>query len=251
MFARYPRSLNSARRDARAPAVSSLDRVYRPVSLSLGERRLLEITKIVSPRTKDRKRFFFSISFFFFSRGGGSSLSGPRPLIPSRDSRVSRENSLWPRLIANGTKGTSFMGHITDSTKGRMMKRIGGKAEGPFVCSRVPPVQRVFFFFFNRGEKGNSGGWHSATTSGALMGVNAMCKRAIAPTALFCSPLPSFSLVRPIHPPGNSMPLTCPVAAGKKKGGAGGGRAIEEGRRQGWRGARTTTRAQEVSPLSG
>lgn len=83
------------------------------------------------------------------------------------------------------------------------------------------------------------------------MGVNAMCKRAIAPTALFCSPLPFFSLVRPIHPPGNSMPLTCPVAAGKKKGGAGGARAIEEGRRQGWRGARATTRAQEVSPLSG
>lgn len=78
------------------------------------------------------------------------------------------------------------------------------------------------------------------------MGVNAMCKRAIAPTALFCSPLPFFSLVRPIHPPGNSMPLTCPVAAGKKKGGAGGGRAIEEGGRQGWRGARATTRAQEV-----
>lgn len=61
------------------------------------------------------------------------------------------------------------------------------------------------------------------------MGVNAMCKRAIAPTALFCSPLPFFSLVRPIHPPGNSMPLTCPVAAGKKKRGAGGRRAIEEG----------------------
>lgn len=122
--------------------------IGQSLSLSLDERRLLEITKIVSPRTKDRKRFFFSISFFFFSRGGGSSLSGPRPLIPSRDSRVSRENSLWPRLIANGTKGTSFMGHITDSTKGRMMKRIGGKAEGPFVCSRVPPVQRVFFFFF-------------------------------------------------------------------------------------------------------
>lgn len=122
--------------------------IGQSLSLSLDERRLLEITKIVSPRTKDRKRFFFSISFFFFSQGGGSSLSGPRPLIPSRDSRVSRENSLWPRLIANGTKGTSFMGHITDSTKGRTMKRIGGKAEGPFVCSRVPPVQRVFFFFF-------------------------------------------------------------------------------------------------------
>lgn len=222
--------------------------IGQSLSLSLGERRLLEITKIVSPRTKDRKRFFFSISFFFFSRGGGSSLSGPRPLIPSRDSRVSRENSLWPRLIANGTKGTSFMGHITDSTKG---SGLVGKRK---VLSFVPEFllcNAFSFFFFNRGEKGNSGGWHSATTSGALMGVNAMCKRAIAPTALFCSPLPFFSLVRPIHPPGNSMPLTCPVAAGKKKGGAGGGRAIEEGRRQGWRGARATTRAQEVSPLSG
>lgn len=75
------------------------------------------------------------------------------------------------------------------------------------------------------------------------MGVNAMCKRAIAPTALFCSRLPFFSLVRPIHPPGNSVPLTCPVAAGKKKGGAGGGRAIEEGRRAGmaWRASDDTS----------
>lgn len=193
MFARYPRSLNSARRDARAPAVSSLDRVYRPVSLSLSRRAtIIGNYKDSIPSHKGSKTLLFFYLFLLFSRGGGSSLSGPRPLIPSRDSRVSRENSLWPRLIANGTKGTSFMGHITDSTKGRMTKRIGGKAEGPFVCSRVPPVQRVFFFFFNRREKGNSGGRHSATTSGALMGVNAMCKRAIAPTALFCSPLPFF-----------------------------------------------------------
>lgn len=61
----------------------------------------------------------------------------------------------------------------------------------------------VFFFFLsfqlegNGGEKGNSGGWYSATTSGALMGVNAMCKRAIAPTALLFSSL-SLSLSFPI-----------------------------------------------------
>ena len=154
MFARYPRSLNSARRDARAPAVSSLDRVYRPVSLSLSRRAtIIGNYKDSIPSHKGSKTLLFFYLFLLFSRGGGSSLSGPRPLIPSRDSRVSRENSLWPRLIANGTKGTSFMGHITDSTKGRMMKRIGGKAEGPFVCSRVPPVQRVFFFFFQSGRK--------------------------------------------------------------------------------------------------
>lgn len=128
--------------------------IGQSLSLSLGERRLLEITKIVSPRTKDRKRFFFSISFFFFSRGGGSSLSGPRPLIPSRDSRVSRENSLWPRLIANGTKGTSFMGHITDSTKGRMMKRDrweSGRSFRLFQSSSC--ATRFLFFFFSIGEK--------------------------------------------------------------------------------------------------
>lgn len=89
---------------------------------------------------------------------------------------------------------TSFMGHITDSTKGRA-KRIGRSFR---LFQRSPPV--FFFFFFQLedekngggGEKGNSGGRYSAATSGALMGVNAMCKRAIAPTALFCSSLPSF-----------------------------------------------------------
>lgn len=118
-------------------------------SLSLSRRAtIIGNYKDSIPSHKGSKTLLFFYLFLLFSRGGGSSLSGPRPLIPSRDSRVSRENSLWPRLIANGTKGTSFMGHITDSTKGRMMKRIGGKAEGSFVCSRVPPVQRVFFFFF-------------------------------------------------------------------------------------------------------
>lgn len=227
--------------------------IGQSLSLSLDERRLLEITKIVSPRTKDRKRFFFFYLFLlFFARGWlvvkWAASSNPITGFTSftREFIMAAINRQWD-------KRDFFHGSYNRFDEGKddeADRRESGRSFRLFQSSSCA-TRFLFFFFFNRGEKGNSGGWHSATTSGALMGVNAMCKRAIAPTALFCSPLPFFSLVRPIHPPGNSMPLTCPVAAGKKKGGAGGGRAIEEGRRQGWRGARATTRAQEVSPLSG
>lgn len=71
MFARYPRSLNSARRDARAPAVSSLDRVYRPVSLSLSRRAtIIGNYKDSIPSHKGSKTLlFFYLFLLFFARG--------------------------------------------------------------------------------------------------------------------------------------------------------------------------------------
>ena len=96
------------------------------------------------------------------------------------------ENSLWLQLIANGTKA-SFMGHITDS------EGWSGSTNAKVLVVRRRLFQRSLYtrgllllFLHRRVEKREEVkgryGRIVLCDEYRINGVNAMCKRAIAPT---------------------------------------------------------------------
>lgn len=127
--------------------------IGQSLSLSLGERRLLEITKIVSPRTKDRKRFFFSISFFFFARGWlvvkWAASSNPITGFTSftREFIMAAINRQWD-------KRDFFHGSYNRFDEGKddeADRRESGRSFRLFQSSSC--ATRFLFFFFSIGEK--------------------------------------------------------------------------------------------------
>lgn len=127
--------------------------IGQSLSLSLGERRLLEITKIVSPRTKDRKRFFFSISFFFFARGWlvvkWAASSNPITGFTSftREFIMAAINRQWDkRDFFHGSYNRFDEGKDDEADRWE-----SGKSFRLFQSSSC--ATRFLFFFFSIGEK--------------------------------------------------------------------------------------------------
>ena len=142
------------------------------------------------------------------------------------------ENSLWLQLIANGTKA-SFMGHITDS------EGWSGSTNAKVLVVRRRLFQRSLYtrgllllFLHRRVEKREEVkgryGRIVLCDEYRINGVNAMCKRAIAPTvfpfSLFLSLSLSLALsfylplfLHPFHSPSNCMPPTRLIDKTKRK----------------------------------